>query len=52
MSDRALTILFSQLHPHFASLQRNFASRLETSDVNENPRASERAGRKKKYVIL
>ena len=52
ISDRALTILSSQLHPHFTSLQRNFASRLETSDDNENPRASERAGRKKKYVIL
>jgi len=43
---------FGSGDPHFTSPQRNFASLLEASDDNENLRASERAGRKKKYLIL
>ena len=37
---------------HFTSLQPNFASLSEASEDKENLRASERADRKKKYLIL
>ena len=53
--DRALTIYFAHFgpeHPHVTSLRRNLDSFFEASDDNENPRASERAGREKKCMIL